>query len=621
MVGIVLIALLALTPLISSNSLTEYFLLPRTLLWSATAIGAAVLVYLKLKTQQSIPFSVVALLMLFIWMMFGKSQVHSIPEWAYTSSRIGLYLAVFLLATALFRSGKLSFSTLGRGLTLFALLGSIWTLSQFFKVNDVYAIVYPFGHKNFASAALLVSALGALYTARTETGRWRILAWAAIGLSLLVIVLLRTRGVWIGLTLAFIILVLADRLFRPKEMAGPTISLKLPVALLAVTLIGITLALMQPGVGEKLTSKANIYHRFTYWDHSAKMAEESPVFGVGAGQWKIHFPKYGLQYTNRPVAQGETAIVRPHNDYLWMLSETGYPGALFYIGFWALILTTGIRRLRTERESKTRLAILSAVAMIIGFLAYGMGEFPIERVDITIPTILAAAFLASSAKGLKTPRFVTPILAGALAFWALYVAYGRYKMEPLVLEVLKANSAQQPAPILQATAQIDYDVYDMDLTANPIPYFEGLAQLASGNREASKNAFDASLAIHPWHVITMNQYGNWYKMQGILDSALAYYQRAIRISPANEALQLNRSEVYLRKGWPDQAATVLIGISPDSNPDKYHGLLIQSLRQHGNKSTNARIGEFIKTVQVSQMSDRQLIEAFEAYKLRRLEDN
>ena len=80
---------------------------------------------------------------------------------------------------------------------------------------------------------------------------------------------------------------------------------------------------MSGPVQKRLMDPANLQIRQIFWDHSFQMQAEYPLAGVGPGQWRIHFPKYGLEGMNPSVAEGVTSEVRPHNDFIWVLSELG----------------------------------------------------------------------------------------------------------------------------------------------------------------------------------------------------------------------------------------------------------------------------------------------------------
>ena len=190
----------------------------------------------------------------------------------------------------------------------------------------------------------------------------------SVGLAILCILLLRTRGVWLG---AFAMTAVAVAYYTLKGNAQ-----RRSIGLLAmgVISIGIVVAIFAAG-SEKIFNSDTIQSRLHYWNASWEMFMDQPVSGVGGGQWKIEYPGTGLKGTNESVMSGQTSILRPHNDLLWMLSETGIAGAILFLALLVLGFTKTIRHDGGLFFSLT----------IVGFTVYGFGEFPLERATMLLP--------------------------------------------------------------------------------------------------------------------------------------------------------------------------------------------------------------------------------------------
>lgn len=618
--GWILIGILAITPLISINQ-TLPLLLPRVVLWSViTALGAVALIRIA-NDKQSLPYPNLLWIGVFLWLFLGYSNALSLPEWWLTVSRYGLYASVMLISTALYQKNKLTFHDLSRGLVLMGLFGSVIALANLNMADDVYEAIKPFGHKNFTSAALLISLLGSLSVIREGNKFWRPLAIISVALSTIAVVLLRSRGVWIGAIASSIFLLLAIEVFRPKGSKKTVVPLKYLGLGFGVLLMGIIAVFSIQDNGSKILDAANIDFRFTYWGHSIEMFQENPVTGVGAGQWKIHFPEHGLDHTNTRVSNGETAVLRPHNDYLWMLAEGGFPAFILYVGFWASVLFISIKKLYKEEDLTKRMDIMSSASMVVAFLVYAMGEFPIERADFAVPVFIAASLLISDSKGIITPKKSLGIAAAALAILSLYIAYGRYSNMDNVENINKGNDRQDVALIINSFEDTDLGKVDMDEFANPLPYFYGLATMAKAQQtqnpqlmNKAKESFEEALTIHPWHVVTHVSYGNWYKINGQLDEAMEIYQRGLAISPFNISLRLNRAEIYLMQDNPDQCIRVLLSFVGNENDPKYQRLTVSSLRASTGQGQEPVVNDFILQTEIESLDDRQLFMAFLRYR-------
>ena len=92
-------------------------------------------------------------------------------------------------------------------------------------------------------------------------------------------------------------------------------------------------------------SLATLKERLVLWKKSLQMVQDSPLIGVGTGQWKIVLPHYGkiekIEKTNGKIT--EIQFLRPHNDYLWVLAENGVAGFIFYLGFFLALIIYALR--------------------------------------------------------------------------------------------------------------------------------------------------------------------------------------------------------------------------------------------------------------------------------------
>lgn len=624
--SIITIFFLAIIPLISSEALNEYYLLPRTVAWSVFASIGLAFGFFKLTQKEKFEWS----WPLWLWLGFtltstlSLGHIFSMPEWWLTFSRYLLYSSVLLGSVHLYRKDMLTYDTFSQGMVIFSLIGGAIALKNAVNTEDVYAAFAPFGHKNFTAAALLIGLLASLRTAQSKHPVWSKLAIAAILLCTIDIILLRTRGVWIAAVLSSIALLIGSRLLRPSGSIASVIPVKYIGVGFIVLLGGIIAFSSRPDVKDAVLETANIELRFKYWNSSIDMMSEQPLTGIGSGQWKFNFAKHGLEGTNTRVANGETGIMRPHNDYFWVLSENGVLGGLLYISFWLAMLWLSVRKLRITEDTDERMRLLSAFAIVVAFMSYAMGEFPIERVDIAIPAFLAAGFVISRFSGI--PFHAKPILGIALALsvFTLYKSYNRMTAERDVKVINEGNDQRNPNKILSTYDKIDLAVVDVDIVGNPLPYFKGLALMATAGGQNgqinqarmndAKAHFDQALEINPWHVNTINQYGNWHKNQNQIDEAVAMYEKGLEISPYNTDLRLNRAEMYLRQNNPDGAALMLYNLKQIGNNPKYNTLVVQSLKRLKNGSKHEAIQRFIDSIDFNNINDSQLVGAFNRYK-------
>jgi O-antigen ligase len=159
--------------------------------------------------------------------------------------------------------------------------------------------------------------------------------------------------------------------------------------------LAVVLVLVTPGaVLDRAASSGNlgraeISHRFDYWQGALLVAETRPVFGVGVSNFKYAFAKLPVSETAQRIA------IHAHNIVLALLSETGIVGLVAFGSFIAGTLVLLLRRRRADTCEDRRLWRLAIAAAIIGSMAHQMTDvFLLEpTVNVILWTFAAIAVL------------------------------------------------------------------------------------------------------------------------------------------------------------------------------------------------------------------------------------
>jgi len=487
-------------------------------------------------------FGVIALLLLLPLIKIGS--VHADSELLGYGARIGLLFTWIQLSAALFRKEKSdgiqALATGAQAALLIAAFSILPSLVEAYKASNIYLANGPlFTHKNYAAASLLLLLPLAL-NAREEGlfGLW--LQRISVGLAIACILLLRTRGVWLG---AFVMTGIAVAYYAIKGNAQRR---TVGMISLGVISIGIVVAIFAAG-SEKIFNSDTIQSRLHYWNASWEMFMDQPVTGVGGGQCKIEYPGTGLKGTNESVMSGQTSILRPHNDLLWMLSETGIAGAVLFI---TLLVLGFIHTLKHERG-------LFFALTIVGFTVYGFGEFPLERATLLLPLATALGFAAAHTKpSIKIRPIAGVILAGLTGLFAVYVGQNRVKGERAAKDCLDGYMSGN-ARSMQINAQKAQNIcFEMDIYNNPMAYFEGLSHMRTPNGQIPSDnkinkaeaAFNQALQIHPNHILSLNQLAAVKRYNSSIGGAIDLYERVIEIAPRNGNAAMQLMELYRVKG-------------------------------------------------------------------------
>ena len=513
-------------------------------------------------------FSVIELLCLglALWPFIKIGGVHAQSELFAHIARISLLFGLVVISAEAFRNKeKETLNAFGVGAQvalIIAGLSVLPALGEAYKEGDMYlANGKLFAHKNYAAATLLMLVPAALSSRLNDSlGLW--LQRIGVGLAVFEILFLRTRGVWLASVLMAITAVAVFTLQKNHKYRNQSL------IALGVLVIGVGLAVVFGGA-EKIFDSSTIQSRVHYWKASKEMFLNNPITGVGGGQWKIEYPATGLKGTNESVMNGTTSILRPHNDILWLLSETGI-GALLFI---AILLLSAIRLFRFKDQ-------LIFGLTVIAFGVYGLGEFPLERTTLLIPFSVALGFLASKAKpiykGSKIPALTLSLLA--LTFAVVVSSYRVYG-EKQAAKVLNGYMKRNSRAMIQNSAAARNSFFEMDIYNNPMPYFEGLGILLSGGQqpnravlEKSASAFEDALAIHPNHILSLNQLAQIKRLQGNYEDARTLYKNVLKMSPRNTSAALRLAEVERERGDIYASMDALKKLDKKYTPENLKGL-------------------------------------------------
>lgn len=558
--------LTALMVAVSSSQLIDFSLIPR---WMYLAVMNLVLLILARKSspQTTLPFFL--LLALGLWSLISSSWALNPVESYNTATHWFLAAAWYLALKNALSAQMLSSQLLARGWTLFGTLAALWALAEVSKLGgerDFWAAVYEvkanFGHKNLLSGALFLSLPFALLTSK-ESSAWRWLGLTGLVLLILAILLLRTRAVWLGLGISTLLYfawpLVTNKLSKLKSA--------LAVALPALLVAGAAL-LVYLGVAGNLTDATNLDRRVSFWNNSLEMIQEHPTTGVGAGNWRINFPKYGLGNVDKSLNNGITNIQRPHNDLLWVWAELGPIGIALFLFLFGWAFYTATNSLKQE-EKHLQLPNL-VVAALGGYFVYQLFDFPLERAEHQAMLISLIALLPAGKP--KLEKLPWTWIAVTLAVFSLYVQYQRFTGEKAAVAVLEANSKQNAQLIIPAVEKAINPWYNQDNYGNPLMYYKGMGHFALRQLPQAKAAFDEAESLHPYNIVLLNQLGSWHKSQGQYKEALALYQRVLDISPFMEAANLNAAETCLLMKDYETGFRYLSMVYLDSENPKYYGL-------------------------------------------------
>lgn len=261
----------------------------------------------------------------------------------------------------------------------------LWRASGFFISPNNFAGFVEMGAL-FAAAFALLGRVGT---------KVRVLLIAASLACAAGVLASGSRGGYIGLGAG--VLALASLVVSFWAQSRSASKRLLPLALvggLAVVLIaGWLLQNVDPVIGDRVEAIKDVdFTRLHLWSSSLQQFKLSPMLGTGA----FSFLYYGRMLRD-PSVQGDPIHV--HNDYLQLLADYGWVGALLFAAVLWLHAAAGLRSFglfRAEVEhiggQSDRLALLAgALAVLAAYLAHSVVEF---NVQLPLNALVVAATLA-----------------------------------------------------------------------------------------------------------------------------------------------------------------------------------------------------------------------------------
>lgn len=553
--------LFGLMPLVYVKSLIDSTLIPHQLFGSVGLMVSA-LIMLSSKGIAKVNFAWV------LWSFTGflvinlvavSVAINPVESWA-TMSRYVLSFGVLTALLLLFQSKNLRPENLIKGIVVFGSISAAITLFEILKslgsgdfISNIYVVSGTFGHKNLLSSVLMLSLPFSIIGAVTLEKGWKRLSLILTFLLIAEVFVLRTRGVWLAVFVSAFVFLFVFYLLRKRQSLEVKFPIK-QVGLAAGIAVVLLVALFSAAkVSSSVSDTTNLENRFVFWNNSIKMLEDSPMLGVGPGNWKINFPKYGLAGLENGVQQGVTHVQRPHNDYLWVLAEGGPLALVFFLGIFVLAFAQLSKNLR-QPLNKNDLAIdLSVGFGLLAYLLFSLTDFPLERTShsFLLMAMIAMLFrnnIQGKEKGFTlSAKPVLLVLAGLGLFSAIVCSY-RWKGEKASVKVLEANAQRNAQRIIPAAEEAINPYYNMDNFANPIRYYSSMGKLVLQNVPGAMQDALEAVDIAPYNIIAINQLGNVYKAQKQIDLALLTFDKATEISSVMEAARMSSAEIYLDQG-------------------------------------------------------------------------
>ncbi|HCK10186.1 MAG TPA: hypothetical protein DHW45_09945, partial [Candidatus Latescibacteria bacterium] len=416
------------------------------------------------------------------------------------------------------------------------------------------------GFRNVAATVTIQAipfALLLVYRVRNRT--FWLVALALLGGFL---VQTRSRGAWVGLTCGILAIILLD---RERNLIGQWRPL-IAACVVAFCLGALPSQVDKLGpqdIDEKKTTVFDTVEsvfdaggdrgRLAMWAGSARMILANPL-GVGLSNWALHYPAFD----EKQLVTEYGAPSKPHNDLLWIASETGWLGLTSFL--WLIIgaLRIGMRQIRPD---KRELAI-ACIASLIGLIVHSCFSFPKNRVTPMLFFWMTLGLLGSLSTQQK--RLTRPVWSLTLTTMVLgmLLTSRLIRFESWLGSATVSERQDDWTGVAEKTEQA---LSEGRFHTEAIQ-LRGYALNTLGRYAESIDHYERYAPFRPHDVQILNGHAIALQNTDELEDAARKYREARALVAASGDLDYNLATLLIRQKRPDEAIEILEALT-ENQPD------------------------------------------------------
>ena len=509
-----------------------------------------------------------------VWSLLSLTAAINYHEGYYEVSRYLLHLILlFIIMTAVMQESE-KLLKICCVVTLVALLQGIIGILQFYDIafTRLPGNYKPYGfmtNRNLFGSAQALALPFAIYVFYAGKKTWKIVGASSFAVIIISLVLSQTRAAWlsgIAVLIASTILVL---IFIPALRKKWTLSSLAAIAVIAaiVSLLIMTdkESSLARSVKERAASLAvktssgseaevNITERLKLLKKTMTMIGDHPVTGVGAGNWKVMIPSYGLDST--VYGKGIVAPDRVHNMYLQVASETGVPGAIFYFAMWLIIAWIGFLMIRNINDNNKKVLLILMLAGFAAIAVDSLFSFAPERIEHSLYMLLMAGIILglyakeSGTVSIKMNAAKKIVLVPVILFilFNLFLGKKKYDFEKHLKLAVFYNESKRFAETIDEVQKGKNTFFTIDIIGNPLELYSGVAYKELKNYDAAIREFKTAAAYNPYNNRTYNNWATVYWDLKEYRTAIDNYKKALAYAPEFETILKNLAMTYYYSG-------------------------------------------------------------------------
>jgi len=610
-----LLSTILVIPLIFSKKTLDPDLGPRML-----AVGIVILIisvfYITRPAKVKPDFGFVNLLIFpvfalyFLVSVFSITQSINLTEGLFDITKTFLALGLLIYATQLFIANKNYIVILAKMVIVSSVIATSIGIYQYF-VNipgntgpDLLKILYNvkglMAHKNQFVISMFLMLPFTIYGMLRFNKFWFALSSLQTLMIILNIVILQTRSVWVATVVFGAIYLVLWIIFKSKNKeVKSTISFKQSIIAGVIILVVIsgsalifkktgTVDLLQHKVSSLFDSKSHDNQgRLKMWESTWHMSQDNFLFGVGAGNWKISV----LPYYNANFGSNYQNWRRPHNDFLWVLSEKGIFGFILYLMIFVIIAYYGIKVILRESDKDKFILAALIISGIGGYFIVAMVTFPLERINHQIYlTIMMSVIISMYYKSLGKSAYGEKLYKGLLigiiilSVGSIYYSSIMIKSEIYGQKLVAAKNAEKWKKVVLYADKAITPLTTIDSYSMPIHLHRGVANVKLNNRKEAFEDFKIALNNFPTQIAVLNNLAIVSAEMNNLDNSIMYFKKALEIYPNYKMSSFNLVKAYYKNKEYEEAYIALLNCSADLTQPDYFKIKIDLENKLNKKS-------------------------------------
>ena len=259
----------------------------------------------------------------------------------------------------------------------------------------------------------------------------------------------------------------------------------------------------------RLTDTTSLKVRIELWRATLGMVGEFPIRGCGLGGWAFEIPRYAAGI-DLPGFCVKVVYQRPHNDYLWVMSETGLIGFLLYIGMFISALWC----------TRKNLIVSSGIIM---YMVIAFFSFPKERAFMCLLLVVYLSFVECKQFRIKyIPMLLSIVICGWLCACHVgerhiskAVFYTKYRQHEKVLKEVSLCNFTNP----------------IALTGIPVEWYASNANLHLGNYDEAYKQNLIAFKKNPNNIYVLDRMGTFFAGAGKFDDSRECFNRVQSMVP------------------------------------------------------------------------------------------